>query len=115
MKRRNFTQSMIAALGVSSLPVSVSLASQSISSELQMDEKITADGELLLKLNSKVHPTRNKDQKQYILTYDVENARVPLEEKIYNLTASSGKTYEVFMTPVNENQLQAVFNRRLNA
>ena len=57
----------------------------------------------------------NKDRKQFILTYDVENNVSPLEEKIYDLKLASGHKQQVFMTPIGDNQLQAVFNWRLNA
>lgn len=115
MKRRNFTQSVMATLGASSLPIGVSLAAKAPVVELQTKEKITSKDGLVLKLNQTVHPTKNEDKKQFILTYDVKNSVIPLEEKIYQLKVAGGKTHEVFMTPINGNQLQAVFNWRLNA
>ena len=115
MKRRNFTQSLIAALGVSSIPVGVSLAVSKTESDLIKENMITSADGLKLKLDSKIHPVNNQDEKQFILTYSVENLQGQLEEKIYDLKSSEGKNYQVFMTPINETQLQAVFNRRLNA
>ena len=115
MKRRNFTQSIIATLGVSSIPMGVTLAAKTPVVELQKNEKILLKDGLILNLNQQVHPTRNKDSKQFILTYDVKNNTVPLEEKIYDLKLANGQSHQVFMTPVADDQLQAVFNWRLNA
>lgn len=115
MKRRNFTQSVMAGVGLSSLPLGVTLATQSSKHALQEQKEITSKDGLKLKLNQRVHPTNNKDRKQFILTYDVQNSVVPLLEKTYELKMANGDVHQVYMTPVNSNQLQAVFNTRLNA
>ena len=115
MKRRNFTQSIIAALSVASLPVGVTAAMQLQVHDLLKNNNVTSEEGLKLKLNQKIHPLKNKDDKQFILTYGVENSVSPLEEKIYSLKTASGQTHQVYMTPVGDNQLQAVFNWRLNA
>jgi len=115
MKRRNFTQSIVAGIGISSLPLGVSLASKSKSSLFEKQEQIKTSEGLKLKLNQQVHPTNNQDRKQFILTFDIEGKTSSLQEKIYELKMANGESQKVFMTPVNENQLQAVFNRRLNA
>ena len=115
MKRRNFTKSILAAVSLTSLPVGVSLAMKPSIKSLQTNEKILSKEGLVLKLNQQIHPTKNKDRKQFILTYDVEGMNTPLIEKIYELTLDNGETQSVFMSPVNDKQLQAVFNHRLNA
>ncbi len=114
MKRRNFAQSIVAGLGLSSLPVGASLALKSTVNELHENLNVTTTDGLKLKLSKQKHPTQNKDKKQFILTYDVENRDQLLHEKIYELKLANGTTQQVFMTPVNNNQLQAVFNWRLN-
>ena len=115
MKRRKFTQSVAAGIGLSSLPLGVSLAVKSDSSVLQKQEQVKTTEGLNLKLNQQVYPTTNQDRKQFILTYDVEGKTSPLKEKIYELEMANGDLHKVYMTPVNEKQLQAVFNWRLNA
>jgi hypothetical protein len=114
MKRRNFTQSALISLGISSLPLGVSLASSVKPDVISASDVTTTDG-LKLKLVNKSNPTKNKDKKQFILIYDVEKSNAELTEKIYELKLAGGKKQQVFMTPVNENQLQAIFNWRLNA
>jgi len=115
MKRRKFTQSLAAGIGLSSIPMGVSLASKSPVSLIENQEKIKTTDGLKLKLNQQVHPTNNKDKKQFILTYDVEGQVGMLKERIYELKMANGEEHKVFMTPVNDKQLQAVFNWRLNA
>lgn len=115
MRRRKFAKSVVAAVGISSLPMGVSLAMKPSSNALMSEEKIISKEGLSLKLNQKIHPTNNKDRKQFILTYDVEGMKTPLIEKIYDLKLANGLSQPVFMSPVNDKQLQAVFNHRLNA
>ncbi len=115
MKRRNFTQSLFAVAGLSSLPVSLSLATNTPLHDLQKSNEVSTSEGLKLSLNQQINPTHNKDNKQFILTYDVKNSALPLEEKIYDLKIAGGQKQKVFMSPVGENQLQAVFNWRLNA
>ncbi len=116
MKRRYFAQSLLLVLGTSNLPVGTSMAVSSIKDELQSEsaKKITTEDGLILKLEGVVNPTSNKDHKQFILTYNVDDFNQPLEDKIYRLSVD-GHTHDVYMTPVNDRQLQAVFNRRINA
>lgn len=114
MKRRNFSKSILLALGASGIPMGVSLASLNQQNDFMKNHKITSDDGLELLLDQVVNPTSNKDRKQFILTYNVENRVDALEEKIYHLSVN-GRSHEVYMTPVNDHQLQAVFNWRLNA
>ena len=115
MKRRKFTQSVLAALSLSSIPAGLSLATQSTVNVLQTNESITTVDGLKLTLNQQVYPTNNQDEKQFILTYDVENTNAALKEKIYEFKVTDGETHQMYMTPVNRSQLQAIFNWRLNA
>lgn len=115
MKRRKFAKSVLAAVGVTSLPMSVSLAMEPSVKVLQSNDKIKSSDGLVLKLKQQVNPTQNKDRKQFILTYDVKGNSFPLEEKIYDLKLANGESQSVYMSPVNDQQLQAVFNYRLNA
>ncbi len=115
MKRRKFTQSIVSGIAISSLPIGLCLASKPCDINLYKHKEINTIDGYKLKLNQQVHPTKNQDRKQFILTYDVEENTSILKEKIYDLVTSNGDTHKVFMTPVNDNQLQAVFNWRLNA
>ena len=115
MKRRKFAKSVIAAVGVSSLPVGVSIAMKPTVKALQTDDKITSTEGLVLKLNKQIHPTQNNDKKQFILTFDVKGNKTALDERIYELKLANGQSQSVYMSPVNDKQLQAVFNHRLNA
>ncbi len=115
MKRRKFTQAIMAVVGFSSLPMCISIAAKTPLPDLQVCKSVTTSDGLVLSINQHVNPTNNRDNKQFILTYDVENNKSPLVEKIYHVKAAGGKSYQVYMTPVADNQLQAVFNWRLNA
>ena len=115
MKRRNFTQSLLIGAGLSSLPLGVSFAKTSLQKSLHSYEKINTSEGNVLKLHKKSNPTKNKDHKQFILTYDVENIHSPLEEKIYQVTLENGEEHSLFMSPIGEKQLQVVFNLRINA
>ena len=116
MKRRKFAQSMLAALGMSSLPMGLSIAKNAKGEThvlCDSKQKFTTEEGLQLSLNKHELATANKDAKQFILTYDVNQSVV--DEKIYKVKLDNGESHNVFMTPVNQNQLQAVFNHRLNA
>lgn len=118
MNRRKFAQSIASVLGVSTLPFSASIAQQMNLNKTQMflrdNKKIMTKEGLSLSLNKHEHATLNKDDKQFILTYDVMNKKVK-GEKIYDVKSQTGEKHQVFMTAINDNQLQAVFNWRLNA
>lgn len=115
MKRRKFTQAVLTAMSISTVPIGVSFAAQSTVRTLQTNESITTKDGLKLNLNHRQYPMKDKDEKQFIITYDVENNNALLKEKIYQFKVANGETHQLFMTPVNDNQLQAVFNWRLNA
>jgi hypothetical protein len=115
MKRRKFTQSLFATAGFSSLPICVSFAANAPLHELQKSKVVYTVEGLNLLLKKQVNPMKNKDRKQFILTYEVDNNKKPLEEKIYDVIITGGKSHQIYMTPVADDQLQAVFNWRLNA
>lgn len=74
----------------------------------------SADG-LSMTLHRHELPTTNRDRQQFILTFEVHNHDKPLAEKIYQLTDHRGARHQLFMTPVEPNLLQAVFNWRTRA
>ena len=119
MNRRKFSQSLASALGITMLPASVVVAgkvdSGSLRKSLSSSANIHTNDGLNLKLIKHEFGTQNLDEKQFILTYQVDNAPATLEEKIYHLKVGDGEEQPVYMTPVADNQLQAVFNWRLNA
>ena len=99
------------------MPITASIAKEmSLSkTELFLRDNInitTLDG-LSLTLSKHEQATANKDDKQFILTYDVD--RYVEGEKIYDVKSQTGEIHQVFMAAINDNQLQAVFNWRLNA
>lgn len=118
MNRRIFAKTVIGGLGASvlSVPVvaSTSLKSSSLNTFEAGHSMQTADG-LKMTLSGHQLPTKDKDQKQFVLTFDVHNADSQLQEKIYQLTDHKGSKHEIFMSPVDNNQLQAVFNLRTHA
>lgn len=118
MNRRKFAQSIAAVLGSSTLPISATIAKEMSLSKTELflrdnKEIQTPDG-LILSLDKHEFVTAIKDEKQFIVTYDVKNKLVT-GEKIYDVKSQTGETHQVFMTAINDNQLQAVFNWRLNA
>lgn len=115
MKRRKFTQAVLTAMSISTIPIGVGLAAQSTVRILQSNESITTKDGLKLNFSHRQYPMKNKDEKQFIITYDVENNDAALKEKIYEFKVADGETHQMYMTPVNRNQLQAIFNWRLNA
>jgi len=118
MNRRKFAQSIVSALGVSTLPLSTSIAKELSLSKTEIffrnNNLITTEEGLSLSLNKHEYITADKDEKQFILTYDVKNGIVN-GEKIYDVKSKTGEKHQIFMSAINDNQLQAVFNWRLNA
>jgi hypothetical protein len=118
MNRRKFTQSIASVLGLSTLSVSSVIAKKMTLSKTEQflidNKKITTQEGLLLTLKKHVFATTRKDEKQFILTYDVKNSTVK-DEKIYDVTSQTGEVHQIFMSAINDHQLQAVFNWRLNA
>ena len=114
MNRRKFNSATF--IGLFGLTTCQSTLAQSLITERQESFTTLKDAKgLLLKLYKKQFATKDLDQAQYILTFDVFNHESDLEEKIYQLTDDQGKKHDIFMTPVNQNQLQAVFNHRTYA
>lgn len=118
MNRRKFAQSIASVLGVSTLPISSTLANEMSLSKtekfLRDNKQMTTQDGLVLTLQKHEFTTANKDEKQFIMTYDVENNTVA-DEKIYDVKSETGEKHQIFMSAINDHQLQAVFNWRLNA
>ncbi len=119
MNRRKFTQSVMGTLGVSMI-ASQALASKAIEPfkfeyKFKQGQQMLSDEGLKMTLVDYQLPTQNKDQKQFVLTFDVNNSNGNLNEKIYHLTDHKGKKHQMYMTPIKQNQLQAVFNLRTHA
>jgi len=115
MKRRKFTKTIATGLALSNLPIATSIAKDKSFVELiKINKKIKTSDGLQLKLLSHIYPTNKHDEKQFILTYYVENLTHVLKDKIYKLKLENKLEQQVYMTVVGKNQLQAVFNTRLN-
>ncbi len=115
MNRRNFAKSVIITAGASAFigrPVSASTVNQT---KFETGHQMRSDEGLKMTLSDHELPTLNKDQKQFVLTFDVDDPSERLQEKIYHLTDRNGKRHEIFMSPINNKQLQAVFNWRVHA
>ncbi|MFV0542859.1 MAG: DUF6916 family protein [Marinicella pacifica] len=118
MNRRLFAKTILGGLGASVLTSPVMAHSSSIktsSINFEAGHSMQTDDGLKMTLSGHQLPTKNKDHQQFVLTFDVHNPDGHLQEKIYHLTDHKGIKHEIFMTPVNKNQLQAVFNRRTHA
>ncbi len=114
MNRRKFTQMLAGGAGVSAI-VPVGMAKVINKPSAPLFEKgqrwVTTDG-IKLTLTERVNPTNNKDHKQFILRFDVENTSKSLTEKIYHVIDAAGVKRDIYMTPIARNQLQATFNWR---
>ena len=114
MNRRQFNST--AFIGMFGLSTYHTVLAQSLTANRQQNYGPLKDSTgMLLKLYKKQFATPSLDQAQYILTFDVFNQKTDLTEKIYQLTDDQGKKHEIFMSPVNNHQLQAVFNHRTYA
>ncbi|TDR22425.1 hypothetical protein [Marinicella litoralis] len=115
MNRRIFAKSVMGTMGIS-LIVAPSLAAiKSKQHVFEAGHQMTSDEGLKMSLSGHSLPTANKDHKQFVLTFDVENPNGYLDEKIYHLIDHNGKKHQIFMSPVDKNKLQAVYNWRTNA
>lgn len=117
MNRRLFNNSALAAVGLGFL-ASRKTSAATISDQHKAFEAghqmVSSDG-LKMTLSQHELPTAKKDRKQFILTFEVHNAQAPLQEKIYHLIDHNDKQHEIFMSPVDRHQLQAVYNWRTHA
>ena len=91
------------------------MGSADFNNNLIADTVIHTEEGLKLKLLKHEFGTQKPDEKQFILTYEVKNGSSKLEDKIYHLKLNEGHVEPVHLSAVAENQLQAVFNWRLNA
>ena len=110
MIRRDFLKSLFGTCALSSVPA-LSLAStqESTAESYSFNSEYRSEEGLELNLTDICCATRNQDKNQFILTFDVRGNQ-PLTEKIYKLIDNKGKQQVLFMSPVAENQLHAVFN-----
>lgn len=117
MNRRLFNNSVLAAMGLGFLAGKTASAA-SLSGQQKAFEAghqmVSSDG-LKMTLSQHELPLPDKDRKQFVLTFDVHNANEPLQEKIYQLKDHNGDQHEIFMSPVDRHQLQAVYNWRTHA
>ena len=116
MNRRNFAKSVVGTAGVSLLVGGSASAGTAINPvKFEAGHQMQSSDGLKMTLSGHSLPTSNKDHKQFVLTFDVNNPSGSLNEKIYHLTDHHGKKHSMYMTPVDQNQLQAVFNWRTHA
>ncbi|KAA3638574.1 MAG: hypothetical protein DWP95_12375 [Proteobacteria bacterium] len=115
MNRRKFATSIMTALGLSAIsPTTLAISSKN-RSWLNTGQKLFSAEGLRMTLTQNKPATIDQDDKQFILTFKVENTSQPLPEKIYVLTDQSGRRHHIYMKPVKHNQLQAEFNWRTHA
>lgn len=117
MNRRHFAQTILGGLGVSLLAGQTAQAVQlkKPARQFEAGHQMRSDEGLKMTLSEHNLPTADKDRQQFILTFDVHNQSTNLQEKIYQLTDHNGKRHEIYMTPVAQNKLQAVYNWRTHA
>ncbi len=116
MNRRKFAKTVMGTAGVSMfVGGAVSAATISNQAKFEAGHQMRSVDGLKMTLSGHQLPTQNKDQQQFVLTFDVDNPGEQLKEKIYHLTDHNGKKHDIFMSPVDHNQLQAVFNWRVHA
>ena len=114
MNRRIFAKSVVGTLGVSLMAAPTFASKKSNQVKFEAGHQMQSDDGIKMTLSSHSLPTSNKDQKQFVLTFDVNNPNGSLQEKIYQRTDHHGQKHQIFMTPVDNHQLQAVFNWRTN-
>ena len=115
MNRRKFAKTVMGTLGISMVATGSLASSVSTTQNFEAGHQMTSEDGLKMVLSRHELPTSNKDQKQFTLTFEVENPNGQLVEKIYHLTDHKGKKHQIYMKPVAKNQLQAEFNWRTHA
>ncbi len=118
MNRRKFAKTVVGGVGAtifSGQAMALSTAPKSEPAVFEAGHSMQTNDGLKMTLSGHQLPTKDRDQKQFVLTFDVHNADTALQEKIYQLTDHKGIKHEIFMTPVDNNQLQAVYNLRTHA
>ncbi len=117
MNRRKFATTVMGTAGISMFVTGSATAAIKSTNQVKFEagHQMRSDDGLKMTLSGHQLPTQNKDQKQFVLTFDVDNPGERLQEKIYRLTDHNGQQHEMFMSPVDSNQLQAVFNWRIHA
>lgn len=118
MNRRIFAKSLMGGLGLSMLStqaMSTTKTTDQSSFTFEAGHQMKTKDGLKMTLSGHSQPTKNQDHKQFILTFEVHNPSAPLVEKIYELTDHHGIHHQIYMTPVDNSKLQAVFNWRTHA
>ena len=113
MNRRKFAQSLLTAMGISYIPQTVLANATEIS--FKKGQQLSTNDGLRLSLKDCRYPVNNHDQLQFILDFKVENKGIELTERIYHLKDQNGRTHQVYMIPVSQGRLQAVYNWRTHA
>ena len=114
MNRRHFAKSILGGMGLSVVAGSaVGFGTKhSTGHRFEAGHQMQSTDGLKMTLSSHTLPTKDQDRQQFILTFDVHNNTAPLQEKIYHLTDHQGARHQLYMTPIDQNKLQAVFNWR---
>ncbi len=115
MNRRIFAKSIMGAVGVSMLAGPTLATTKTSPVTFEAGHQMTSNDGIKMTLSGHSLPTSDNDQKQFVLTFEVNNPNGSLDEKTYHLTDHNGQKHQMFMTPIDQNQLQAVFNWRTNA
>ena len=117
MNRRHFAKSVMGGLGLSVLAGSAAQATtrKQVTKAFEAGHQMHSAEGLNMTLQRHELPTADRDREQFILTFEVHNHNRPLAEKIYQLTDHRGAQHQLYMTPVEPNLLQAVFNWRTRA
>jgi hypothetical protein len=115
MNRRIFAKSVLGTVGLSVIAGPSLATKQTEQVKFEAGHQMLSDEGLKMTLSGHSLPTSAKDAKQFVLTFDVNNPSGTLDEKIYHLTDHNGKKHQMFMSPIDQNQLQAVFNWRTHA
>lgn len=115
MKRRNFAQTAAAVLLVTNLPVTASVVKTPNVIRLQKFQKLKASNGLILEAKEHLHATKKIDDKQFIVNFKVKSSHADLPEGSYEFLSDKGKKVNLYLSPVNSKEMQAVFNLRTYA
>ncbi|WP_395376852.1 DUF6916 family protein [Marinicella sp. W31] len=117
MNRRDFAKKTLGALGLSILPLSQVISAEpgTLSESCHLGGSLLSSCGMQLKLIDQQWATQNQDDKQFILTFSAPHQNTESAARIYDVKDQHGRSHQVFMTPVADNRLQAVFNWRTSA
>ena len=116
MNRRDFAKKTLGALGLSMLPLSQVISSTAEPlSQCHLGNTLNTSCGMQLTLVDQQWATASQDSKQFILTFATPCKNAALANKIYDVEDQNGLAHQIYMTPVAEDRLQAVFNWRTSA